>query len=75
VRLPALLSVRLCGWQWVESPAQQTGRQPVEPRVELPGWESGRLWVELLVKRPPDASSVTYATSWRGSVKSGPSGR
>ena len=46
----------------MESPVRQPDLQPVEPRVELPGEESGRLWVELLVKRPPDASIVTYTT-------------
>ena len=75
MKLLALQSVRLRGRQLMESPAQQTGQQPLEPRLGLPGRESGRLWVELLEERPPDASSITYATSRRGSVKSGPSGR
>jgi len=35
------------------------------PAVELPGEESGRLWVKLLGKRPPDASFVTNAASGR----------
>jgi len=54
VELPALLSVKLPDRQLVESLVQQPGQQPVEPRDELPGRESGGLWVELLVKRPPD---------------------
>jgi hypothetical protein len=62
VELPALLSVRLPDRQLVESRVRQSGQQPVEPRVELPGEELGRLWVGLLEERPPDAFSVTYAT-------------
>ena len=75
MELPALLSVKLPDRQLVESLVQQPGQQPVEPRVELPGEESGRLRVELLVEWPPDAFFVTYETSRRSSVKSGPSGR
>jgi len=50
----------------MELPARHTGRQPVEPRVELPGEESGELSGQLLAQlwgqRPPDGFSVTYAT-------------
>ncbi|GEM_PF-6332330 len=46
----------------MESSVRQPDLQPVEPRVELPGEELGRLWVELLVKRPPYGLTQLYVT-------------
>jgi hypothetical protein len=47
-------------------PVRQTDRRSVEPRVELPGKDSGQLLLGLLTPlwegRPPDAFLVIYAT-------------
>jgi len=79
VGLSSLLSVGLCGRQLVESPVRQTGRQPVEPRVELPRRQPGELLggllTQLLEERPPDVSFVTYATRSAQSAKSSSVGR